>query len=215
MSSTASLMIKILRLSFLLLLTACTTVEEVPDSLNTGSWQAHKATLDDMQHWFASGRAAIVNGVESWHVNMLWLQQGDNYQIRLFGPFGAGQVQLSGNGRTVELRTADDERFYSQNMDALLFERTGLRMPVAELRYWLIGLPSPNGNDAARVDKHGRLSSLQQGEWQVRYKHYVPVNGLVLPRKIFADKQDLDVRVVIDKWKLGVQTMDNPFNDKS
>lgn len=208
-------MIKLLRYAFLLLLTACTTVEEVPDSLNTGSWQAHKASLDDMQHWFASGRAAINNGVESWHVNLLWLQQGDNYQIRLFGPFGAGQVQLMGNNEQAELLTSDNERFYSHNIDTLLYERTGVKMPVAELRYWLIGLPSPGGKDAASIDKHGRLSRLQQGDWRVRYKRYVPVNGLVLPRKIFADKQDLDVRVVIDEWKLGVQTLDNPFNDKS
>ena len=198
----------------LIFLSACTTVEEVPDALNTGSWHEHKASLEGMHHWFATGRAAINNGVESWHVNLLWLQQGDNYKIRLFGPFGAGQVQLSGNEDQVELLTADDERFYSPDIDTLLYERTGVKMPVAELRYWLIGLPSPASKDAANVDKHGRLSRLQQGEWRVRYKRYMPVNGLVLPRKIFADKQDLDVRVVIDKWKLGPVTTDNPFNDK-
>jgi len=168
-----------------------------------------------MQHWFASGRAAINNGTESWHVNLLWLQQGDDFQIRLFGPFGAGQVQLRGNNQQVELLTSDNERFYSHNIDSLLYERTGVKMPVAELRYWLIGLPSPGGSNSTDIDKHGRLLRLQQGDWRVRYKRYVPVNGLVLPRKIFADKQDLDVRVVVDEWKLGVQTLDNPFNDKS
>lgn len=207
-------MIKYLFLSLLLLLTACTTVEEVPDSLNTGSWQTHKATLENVHHWFASGRAAINNGVESWHVNLLWLQQGDKYQIRLFGPFGAGQVQLSGNNGLVELLTSDNERYYSDNINDLLYERTGVKMPVAELRYWLVGLPSPGGRETTRIGKHGRLSQLQQGDWRVRYKRYVPVNGLVLPRKIFADKQDLDVRVVIDEWKLGVTTLDNPFSDK-
>jgi len=207
-------MTKLPGLALLLLLTACTIVEEVPDSLNTGSWQAHQASLQGMHHWFATGRAAINNGTESWHVNMLWLQQGNNYQIRLFGPFGAGQVQLTGNSDQVELLTSDNERFYSHNIDTLLYERTGVKMPVAELRYWLIGLPSPAGKDAASVDSHGRLSRLQQGEWRVRYKRYVSVNGLVLPGKIFADKKDLDVRVVIDEWKLGIQTLNNPFNDK-
>ncbi len=208
-------MIRFLVLSSLLLISACSTVEEVPDALNTGSWQSHRATLDNMHHWFASGRAAINNGVESWHVNLLWLQQGDDYRIRLFGPFGAGQVQLTGNKEQVELLTSDNERFYSHDIDELLLERTGVKMPVAELRYWLIGLPSPGGKEKANIDKHGRLSRLQQGDWRVRYKRYVPVNGLVLPRKIFADKQDLDVRVVIDEWKLGPATTDNPFNDKS
>ncbi len=207
-------MIKLFGVVFLLLLTACTTVKEVPDSLNTGSWQLHKTSLDGLQHWFASGRAAIHNGNESWHVNLLWLQQGDDFQIRLFGPFGAGQVQLKGNNKQAELLTSDNERFYSHNIDTLLYEQTGVKMPVAELRYWLVGLPSPGGKEVASINKHGRLSRLQQGDWQVRYKRYVPVNGLVLPRKIFADKPDLDVRVVIDEWKLGAKTLDNPFNDK-
>lgn len=208
-------MIRTLFPAFLLLLTACTTVEEVPDALNTGSWHTHKADLEDVQHWFVTGRAAINNGTESWHVNLLWLQQGNDYQIRLSGPFGAGQVQLKGNADQVELLTADNERFYSSDIDSLLYERTGVKMPVAELRYWLIGLPAPGSKQAADVDKHGRLAHLRQGDWRVRYKRYMPVNGLVLPRKIFADKQELDVRVVIDKWKLGTITTDNPFNDKS
>ena len=208
-------MIRALFFALIISLSACSTVEEIPDALNTGSWQAHKASLDGMQHWFVSGRAAINNGSESWHVNLLWLQQGDNYQIRLSGPFGAGQVQIKGNNNQVELLTADDERFYSSDIDSLLYARTGVKMPVAELRYWLIGLPSPGRKQAASVDRHGRLSRLQQGDWRVRYKRYMPVNGLVLPRKIFADKEQLDVRVVIDQWKLGTVTTDNPFNEQS
>lgn len=207
-------MIRSLFLASILVLAACSTVEEIPDALNTGSWQTHKASLDGMHHWFATGRASINNGVESWHVNLLWLQQGDEYQIRLFGPFGAGQVELKGDNSQVELLTAEDERYYSTDIDSLLFERTGVKMPVAELRYWLVGLPSPGHKQAADVDKHGRLARLQQDGWQVRYKRYVPVNGLVLPRKIFADKPGMDVRVVIDQWKLGTVSTDNPFNDK-
>ena len=208
-------MIKFLRLFFLLLLTACTTVEEIPDALNSGSWREHKASLANVHYWFASGRAAINNGVESWQVNLLWLQQGDEYKIRLFGPFGAGQVQLSGRPEQAELLTSDNERFTSSNIDALLQERTGVKMPVAELRYWLVGMPFPGTREVAKIDQHGRLSDLQQGEWRVRYKRYMPVNGLVLPHKIFADKPGLDVRVVIDEWKLGTMTTDNPFNDQS
>lgn len=208
-------MIRFLFLSFLLFLSACSSVQEVPDSLNSGSWQAHKSSLDGMHHWFASGRAAINNGVESWHVTLLWLQQGEEFKIRLRGPFGAGQVQLSGNATQAMLLTADNEKFYSDNIDRLLYERTGVKMPVAELRYWLMGLPSPLGKESAKIDKHGRLSILHQDSWRVRYKKYMPVNGLVLPRKIFADKKDLDVRVVIDEWKLGTMTTDNPFNEKS
>ena len=194
-----------------LLLSACSTVTPLPTEDATP--QQHQESLKDFQHWFISGRAAIQNGYESWHVNLLWLQQAEDYQIRLFGPFGSGQVQLAGNAGRAELSTSEDERYIASDADQLLYERTGVRMPVNELRYWLIGRHSPKGHDQARYDRHGRLTSLQQGEWHVQYKAYKAVNGLVLPSKIFAQKDDVDVRLVIDQWQLGATAKDNPFND--
>ena len=198
-------------LVFAVLLSACSTVATLPTEDATP--QQHQDSLKGFQHWFVSGRAAIQNGIESWHVNLLWLQQADDYQIRLFGPFGSGQVQLTGNAGRAELATSEDERYIARDADQLLYERTGVRMPVNELRHWLVGQHSPNGHDKARYDRHGRLISLQQGEWRVQYKAYVAVNGLVLPSKIFAQKDDLDVRLVIDEWQLGATAEDNPFND--
>jgi len=204
-------MIRFSLLFFAVLLSACSTVEPLPS--DDGTPEQHQDSLKGFHHWFISGRAAIQNGVESWHVNLLWLQQADDYQIRLFGPFGSGQVQLNGNPARVELLTSADERYMASDADQLLYEKTGVRMPVNELRYWLVGKSSPNGHKEARYDRHGRLTLLQQGEWRVQYKSYTLVNGLVLPSKIFAKKDDLDVRLVIDAWQAGVKAQDNPFND--
>lgn len=192
-------------------LSACSTLpEQLPEET---SWKARQAELTGLQHWFVSGRVAIQNGVESWHVNLLWLQQADVYQIRLFGPFGAGQVQLKGNAAGAELLTSDEEYFVAQDVDQLLYEKTGVKMPVSALRYWMLGLPAPNGQDKKQINGDGRLLLLQQSDWKVRYKRYTAVNGLALPKKIFARRHDLDVRVVIDKWELGVPTDSNPFNE--
>lgn len=194
-----------------LILSACSTLpEQLPVE---ESWQARQDELSGVQHWFVTGRVAIKNDTESWHVNLLWLQQADDYQIRLFGPFGAGQVQLKGNANGAELLTSDNESYFANDVDLLLYEKTGVKMPVSELRYWMLGLPAPNGQDKKQLNQDGRLISLQQSDWKVRYKRYTAVNGLALPKKIFARKHNLDVRVVIDEWKLGVPTDSNPFNE--
>jgi len=195
-----------------LFLAACSSTPHLPSET---SWNDRQQNLSDLNHWFVSGRVAIQNGVESWHVNLLWLQQADEYKIRLYGPFGAGQVQLKGNSHHAELLNSDAERFVASDVDQLLYDKTGVKMPVSELRYWMLGLPAPNGQNKTQLDKTGRLKILHQSNWQVRYKRYGSVNGLVLPTKIFAHRHDLDVRVVIDKWELGVPSETNPFNGES
>ncbi|MDH5181356.1 MAG: lipoprotein insertase outer membrane protein LolB [Gammaproteobacteria bacterium] len=193
-----------------LLVSACQSMpEKLPQNV---SWETHQAEISAVRYWFATGRVAIKNGTESWHVNLLWLQQADVYQVRLYGPFGAGQVHIKGNRDGAELQTSDEKHF-ARDVDFLLYETTGVRMPVSELRYWMVGLPSPNGHDTKQVGADGRLEKLQQADWQVDYKRYTVVNGVTLPKKIFARNSRLDVRVVIDKWELGVPNEDNPFND--
>lgn len=198
---------------YALLLSACSTLPDLESENEV--WSDREAELSGVKHWFVTGRVAIRNGVESWHVNLLWLQQADEYQIRLFGPFGAGQVQLKGDLSGVELLTADNEMHYANDVDQLLYDATGVTMPLAELRYWMLGLPAPNGKDVKHLNSQGRLKMLQQSDWKVRYKRYTKVNGLILPKKIFARQGELDVRVVIDKWELGTPKDSNPFNDAS
>ncbi|MDH5777501.1 MAG: lipoprotein insertase outer membrane protein LolB [Gammaproteobacteria bacterium] len=194
-----------------LLLAACSTNPQLPSET---SWHDRQQELSDLNHWFVSGRVAIKNGVESWHVNLLWLQQADEYRIRLHGPFGAGQVQLKGDSYQAVLSNSDDQHYTASDVDQLLYDRTGVKMPVSELRYWMLGLPAPNAKNKTQLDKTGRLKSLQQSDWNVHYRRYDVVKGLVLPTKIFARKHDLDVRVVIDKWELGLPSEDNPFMEE-
>lgn len=198
---------------FILLLSACSSLPDAP--VGTQSWVERKAELSDVKHWFVTGRVAIKNGVESWHVNLLWLQQADDYQIRLSGPFGAGTVQLKGNSNGAELQTSDDKRYFSYDVDQLMFDATGVQMPLAELRHWMLGLPAPGSEEVIKLNADGRLQTLQQSDWKVRYRRYTIVNGVILPNKIFAKQNELDVRVVIDKWELGIPNEDNPFNNES
>ena len=78
-------------------------------------------------------------------------------------------------------------------------------MPVAGLRYWVVGLASPGQKDHPKLDQQGRLAYLEDEGWKVRFKRYSQVSGVDLPRKVFIVKNDkeLDVRLVVDNWKLG------------
>jgi outer membrane lipoprotein LolB len=194
-------------------ITGCTTVDLVDSEPATGiggvdaqkTWQERQTELTAIKYWRLTGRLAVSNGDDAWNINLDWQQRDEDYQIILNGPFGAGKVKLVGNASGVLLHDSDDQTFYADTPEVLLYEQTGVMMPVAGLRYWVMGLTGPEQKKKPRLDNLGRLSYLEQASWKVNFKRYTQVSGIDLPRKVFIVKStnELDVRLVVDKWTLG------------
>lgn len=169
------------------------------------TWQTRQPELAAIKVWRLSGRVAVSQDDSAWNLNLEWQQDGDEYEIILNGPFGAGKVKLIGNAYGVLLRDSDEKVFYADNAQTLLLEHTGVNMPVDGLRYWIIGLTSPQQQKTPVLDAEGRLDYLEDANWQVRFKRYTDVSGMQLPSKVFIlePHSDIDVRLVVDNWKLG------------
>jgi outer membrane lipoprotein LolB len=186
----------------------CASMPETPPPVANPAlvWQQRRDELSRIAYWHLTGRVAVTKGNEAWNINLDWLQQGNDYQIMLNGPFGAGAVQLIGNADGVELRDSDHHTYYADKPGALLEERTGVSMPVVGLRYWILGLTTPKQKQAPKLDPQGRLAYLEDNHWRVKFRRYTDVKGLQLPDKIFISKpeQAIHVRLVVDTWKLGL-----------
>jgi len=196
---------------YLLLLVAvlgagCASLPEPPPADNPGQvWKQRRDALSRIAYWHLTGRLAVRNGTEAWNIHLDWQQKGDDYQIILNGPFGAGKVKLTGDKAGVALQDSDDQTFYADNPGELLRERTGVIMPVEGLRYWILGLDTPGQTHQPKLDPQGRLAYLVDNRWRVNFRRYTEVSGLQLPEKIFIAKpeQDINVRLVVDEWQLG------------
>ena len=183
--------------------TACTTTTPLTEGTDV-SWQRHQQEVAQLQYWTIQGRLVVNNGSESWHMDISWQQQGDTYVIKLIAPLGAGQIQLRGDKHGVVLDDGETDPLYADNADSLLYESTGLQIPVRGLRYWVRGLPDPGMSNGEVSLSSGKLKQLQQGGWQLRFRRYQQVNNTSLPNKLFLRRDDLDVRLVIDQWQLGL-----------
>ncbi len=189
-----------------ILVTGCASLPEPPPVDHPDQvWQQRRDELSRIAYWHLTGRLAVRNGDEAWNINLDWQQKGDDYQITLNGPFGAGKVKLIGNPAGVALHDSDNQTFYASNPGELLQERTGVSMPVEGLRYWILGLNTPQQQQQPKLDPQGRLAYLEDNHWRVNFRRYTNVSGLQLPDKIFIAKpeQDINVRLVVDEWKLG------------
>jgi outer membrane lipoprotein LolB len=194
---------RLLGLALLAALGACTTapLSEAPAKDPAAAWRRHSARMAAIHDWDIEGRIAIRSYNEAVNANLRWQQHGDDYQIHLSGPFGSGAVYLSGTPGAVRLKT-DDQEMVADNAETLLYQATGLLVPIESLKYWIRGLPQPDSGSTQALDPQGRLARIEQGRWKVRFRAYAPVSRQQLPAKVFVDNHQLSVRIVIDKWSL-------------
>jgi len=190
---------------FIILLSGCDVLvlSEPPVSAvadQRAAWEQHKKRLSLLEAWSIDGRISIRLADEAWHANIVWRQIDKAYHIQIFGPFGAGAVQLDGSPQTVVL-THDGRKTHSNDPEQLLAQQLGWRVPVNGLRYWAVGQAIPGEPAKVELDAAGRLAVLRQNGWHIRYRRYVDAAGFTLPGKIFMDNEGLDVRLVIDNWQ--------------
>lgn len=197
---------QLLILVFLLGLSGCEVLvisEPTPSaSIDVdAAWRAHNKKLDTLEAWNMDGRISIRYEDEAWHATLLWQQIDQAYHIRLFGPFGAGAIELNGSPQSVVL-TQDGQQQYSQDPEQLLSQQVGFKVPINGLRFWAVGQQVPDKSAQIELDESGRLAQIKQDGWVVRYRGYSTIGGYTMPSKIFLDNKGLDVRIVIDRWQL-------------
>jgi len=188
---------------FILQLSACTTVS-TPGAVDDPDieWSTRQSQLNKIQHWKINGRLAITNKAEVWHLSFNWQQQNENYKIHLSGPFGAGAVLLTGDDIGVIIKSGENTS-YATDPEQLLYESTGVQIPLQHLFYWVRGLPNPDSEISnQKLDSLGRLQKLSQNDWNIRFKRYSTTDKIALPSKIFIKNNQLDIRLVIEDWSL-------------
>ena len=197
----------------LLFLSACTLISTQPEREPSKlTWTERANTLSEISRWTLSGRFGAKNSSDSWSGSINWHQDQSRYTINISGPLSTGSVEISGDDGVSELFISDEESYGASDPEELLELHTGLRLPMNNLRYWLVGLPSPpkqNDDDSEieiqdlmEFDDFGRLKKLSQQGWVVSFRRYTFVDDVELPNKIFLVNHEFDVRLIIQRWNI-------------
>ena len=188
-----------------LFLAGCATVREQPAPLNQPiSWQERKTTLAQLHHWNISAIMAIQTraGNEGGTANLKWQQSNQNYNLLLYGPFGADAVKITGQPGHVSLETADGKKFTAKTPELLLAQQTGWQLPVSDLYYWIRGIPTKSPSSAMQFDPSNRLAHLNQAGWTIDFLRYSTVNQMDLPTKLTLETKDIRVKIIINQWQI-------------
>lgn len=163
-------------------------------------WQARQPKLVELTHFTVEGRLGVQRASEGWHVSLRWRQDDSRFKLLLSAPLGQGSAQLEGDDREVTLTMADGRRWTAPDAESLVAQIVGTPLPVNGLRYWVRGLPMPDGPALRALDEEGRLQSLEQAGWRIAYRGYQHVEGRELPTKLFMENAGYKVRLVVDTW---------------
>ncbi|WER46369.1 lipoprotein insertase outer membrane protein LolB [Cupriavidus sp. WKF15] len=139
--------------------------------------------------------------------NFRWEEQGRNVRLDLLSPLGQtlAVVTATPSGATLDLPNKPPRN--APEVDSLLEEALGFALPVAGMRDWLHGRPSAGRPASATRDAQGRLATLAQDGWSVRYVAWQDAppgtqTAAARPRRIDLERDSgptpLSVKLVID-----------------
>lgn len=182
---------------------ACASVQPPPSGpgLDQASraWEQRRSQLEAHDGFELQGRLAVKGGGLSG--SLRWQQAGSRFRLRLSGPFGAGALSLEGDEALVAIKGKDLD-LVTAEPEAVLAARTGWRLPLAALRWWVLGLPAPEQEAQLQLDADGRPLGFRQLGWQLRYDDWRP-GSPSLPGRIEAQQDNWQALLLIENLQLG------------
>lgn len=180
------------------LITACTQPRKHAPTITSENLQQIQA----LNKWQAKGKLNLLFEGRSRSANFHWQHSEDNYDIRLHGLLGLGGGSLIKHGNTVLLKT--NNRVLSDASPESLLQRSfGWSVPVSELADWIKGLPSSTSPiDQLELGEMGEVRAFEQQGWKIRYVRYIEQQGLALPSKIIATREDIKLTLIVKQWDI-------------
>jgi outer membrane lipoprotein LolB len=175
-------------------LTGCslftTTPPEVPYSNTVNQDLYH------LEPWSLDGRVALTGEGNSWTADLVWAHQRDDERIKLSGPLGQGAMMIHLSGNVVTVAQGDGKVESSDDPEGFINQRLGMFVPVASLRYWVLGLPEPD------VDFEETHKGFRQSGWTIAFQSMQSVGQLLLPRKMSVTNDRVKLKLIINQWML-------------
>ncbi|RPD98448.1 lipoprotein localization protein LolB [Candidatus Pantoea deserta] len=189
------------------LLTACAVNQpQGPGPATTApQWQQHQQEVAKVTHYQTRGAFAYLSDKQKVYARFNWQQTApDRYRLLLTNPLGSTELQLDAQGQTVQLVDNKGKRYVSNDAEKMIAQLTGMDIPLANLRQWMMGLPG----DATDYQLNGnyQLKSLNYSrdgqQWQVNIQDYDSKVTPALPANLELREGDQRIKLRMDSWTL-------------
>ncbi len=196
-----------IRYSAVCLLVTLSACRGVPERADTeSSWLSERQTFfSDHPSWQASGRMAIREGNKGISVNFDWINNNQNFELRLRSSGGRWVMQAQPG--YAELEGTRIGLLQGDAPEPLAEQALGWSVPVTYLQDWLRALPAPAGA-RLKYASDGSVLEINHQEWQIGYQKYTSIDSptgtstVLLPSRMDASKGQYVIKVLISDWQL-------------
>jgi outer membrane lipoprotein LolB len=153
--------------------------------------------------WQVKGRISIKSPEQSFVGNLSWQQGTDEQLFRLYGSLGQTYAELTQTAQDARLELSDERVFESTDVDSLMLENLGYRLPIKQLYYWIRGL-APSEQTKVSRDEDGLISDIRHQRWQITYRSYRKAeafNDLELPSRITVTDGEHTIKLSLRDWQ--------------
>ncbi len=186
-------------------LSACSLIPRQDDKAPEAyRWAQTFGQLEAQTQWRLFGKIGIRTADESMSAAINeWTQRDDMYDLHLSSTFlGLGAARLQGNQHFVVLEESGSAPLSSDQPDALIAHSLGFPLPMANLKYWLKGIPAPGTFRITARTPSGLPSEMEQFGWHLTFSKHHDLEGLPLPGKIKLQREDVRIILAIKEWTL-------------
>jgi len=187
-------------LSLICLLAACAPVRVRETPAAAAAQDAREAQLATQTRWTIVARIAVSSAQDGGSGELVWHQDGAQYQFTVRAPVTGRTWKLSGDAQHATLEGVDPAPDVGADPERLLHERLGWDVPLRDLGAWVRGLRAPASGASVQYDEHNLPAVIEQSGWKVEYRDWFSDRTPPLPRKVFASRGSARVRVALESW---------------
>jgi outer membrane lipoprotein LolB len=184
----------------ILAMAGCASAPRLPEPVD---WSQRKAQLLSLQAWRMTGRVAVSVDGEGASASIDWRQAGTTSDLALSGPLGVGALRAVLDPSGLSLEDGSGNSVRGDDAARVLTERLGTEIPLAALRYWVLGVPAPGMPAEETAGPDGRLVRIEQAGWQVGIDRYSSTVTGGLPARLDVTRDGARLKLVVSRWEVG------------
>ena len=164
-------------------------------------WPQQRAALEKLERYSLNGRVAVAANGQGFSASLRYQQLPLSSNLALDGPLGIGGLRVVLEGEDLEIETSRGQKLDGDAARAELEHRLGIALPLAELRWWLLGIPAP-GDAAVNQDVGtGEIHDFVQAGWRVSINSRAAGLGFSLPQRLTAEREGARLKLLVERWQ--------------
>lgn len=190
----------------LLLATGCSTLPDAPIEQSNVNQETRIQQLLQKEQWQVKGKIAFIQPDKRQSANLIWQYNNVSSinEIDLTTFLGINILKVSHDNGVYHIEF-DDKSYYSDALDSLIYDLTGLLIPTDALPFWMQAIPF-NSDDQVEIGKNNlpsmMTSQYKQENWNITYKTYKMVNNVPMPHSITIKKNGFTLKLAIKQWTM-------------